>query len=165
MNLSTQSTSKPHTTILTQRAACIALALILTAAPILSAQTTAPAPLPSQLSAAKTVFIANAFEAQGPSSEAAYDQVYAAVQALNRFTIVSSPQQADIILQFSLTPNGLAEVLHITDPKTNVRLWSVSEGIRVGVRGSTAAKNTQIAINNLANDLQTICTPQPPTAP
>jgi hypothetical protein len=155
------TTSKPNSTPLTQRAT-LALTLLLATTPHLRAQT---APLPAQLAAAKTVFIANAFEAGGPASEAAYNQVYAAVQVLNRFTLVSSPQQADLILQFGLTPNGLAEVLHITDPKTNVRLWSVSEGIRIGVRGSTAAKNTQIAINNLANDLQTICTPQPPTAP
>jgi hypothetical protein len=153
-------TAKPNSII---KRAALALTLLLAATPHLRAQATVTAPLPTQLAVAKTVFIANAFEADGPTSEAAYNQVYAAVQALNRFTLVSSPQQADLILQFSLTPNGLAEVLHITDPKTNVRLWSVSEGIRVGVRGSTAAKNTQIAINNLANDLQTICAQSPAT--
>jgi hypothetical protein len=157
------TTSKCNAIILTQHATLFAVALILAATPQLRSQATASAPLPAQLAAAKTVFIANAFEADGSTSEAAYNQVYAAVQALNRFTVVSSPQQADLILQFSLSPNGLAEVLHITDPKTNVRLWSVSEGIRIGVRGSTAAKNAQIAINNLANDLQTVCAPQPPT--
>jgi hypothetical protein len=145
---------KPMTT------SSILLSMTLSFAPHLSAQTAAP--LPAQLAAAKTVFISNAFEAQGPSSETAYDQVYTAVQTLNRFTLVDSPQQADLILQFSLTPNGMTQVLRILDPKTNVLLWSVSEGVPPAARVTTLEKNQLIAINHLATDLQTLCAPQPP---
>jgi hypothetical protein len=141
----------------------ILLSMTLSFAPHLSAQTTAPAPLPPQLAAAKTVFISNAIEAEGHYSETAYDQVYAAVQTLNRFTFVDSPQQADLILQFGVPlNNSLVRTLRIIDPKNNVLLWSVSEDIAPAARTSTAEKNLQTAINNLATDLQTICAPQPP---
>jgi hypothetical protein len=160
------TTGKTHNNALTHRIPSIlALGLILIATPCLSAQTTSTAPLPAQLAAAKTVFISNAIDAQGHYSQTRYDQIYAAVQTLNRFTIVNSPQQADLILQFSTIPDGAAWILHIIDTKTNVPLWSVSEGVPTAARASSQEKNLQTTINTLANDLQTICTPQPPTAP
>jgi hypothetical protein len=138
----------------------ILLSMTLSFAPHLFAQTTASAPLPSQLAAARTVFISNALDMEGHYSETMYDQVYASIQTINRFTIVNSPQQADLVLQFGETVNGAARTLHILDPKTNVLLWSVSEVVLPGVRTNTQEKNLQTTINNLAMDLQTICAPQ-----
>ena len=160
--MSNSSTVSTFCNALAQRATILALTLILATTPHLSAQTAVPAPLPAQLAAAKTVFISNALDAEGHFSQTVYDQVYAAVQALNRFTIVNSPQQADLVLQFGESVNGV-RTLHITDPKTNVLLWSVSEIVQPGIRTSTQEKYVQTTVNNLANDLETICALQTPT--
>jgi hypothetical protein len=145
----------------------LTLALIL-ATPCLSAQTTASAPLPSQLAAAKTIFISNVTKSFRTTSDEAYSQFYMAVQQLNRFTIVTDPAQADLIVELGLGdsysyPNagGFYATLRIVDPKSHVTLWSVSETSTAAGRQATIAKNAQTAINNLATDLQTICAPQP----
>jgi hypothetical protein len=96
---------------------------------------------------------------EGHYSQSMYDQVYASIQALNRFTFVNSPQQADLVLQFGETVNGAARTLHIIDPKSNVLLWSVSENLAPAARTSSQEKNLQATVNNLANDLQIVCAP------
>ncbi len=141
---------------------CIALILAFTTAGNreLLAQTAAipTAPRPAQLAAAKTVFISNGFDLKLPQGSE-YDQAYAAVQKLNRFTIVSTPQDADLILEFSDGGNELVKVLHIFDPKTHTLLWSVRELSNSATRQETMNKNEQEAVDRLAADLQKITAP------
>ncbi len=122
----------------------------------LCAQTAAPRP--AQLAAAKTVFISNGFDLKLPQGSE-YDQVYAAVQKLNRFTIVSTPQDADLILEFSDGGNELVKILHIVDPKTHTLLWSVREFANSATRRETLNKNEQEAVDRLVADLQKITAP------
>jgi hypothetical protein len=148
----------------TTHSTLFSLALLLALAPALCAQTTlVSAPLPAQLATAKTVFISNASDMIGNYSQAMFDQAYAAVQGLNRFTFVSSPQQADLVLQFSVSAEGSARTLHIVDPKTSVILWSVSESLQPAARAKTIDKNLQVAFDQLARDIQTVCAPPPAT--
>src|SRR5580698_11216370 len=49
------------------------------------------APKPPQLAAARSVFISNDTGAYGTQSDVAYNQFYAAIQNLDRFTIVVDP--------------------------------------------------------------------------
>jgi hypothetical protein len=116
------------------------------------------APRPAQLATAKTVFISNGFDLKLPQGSE-YDQVYAAVQKLNRFTIVSTPQDADLILEFSDGGNELVKILHIVDPKTHTLLWSIREFANSATRRETLDKNEQEAVDRLAADLQKITAP------
>jgi len=144
----------------TTHSTLFSLALLLALAPALCAQTTfASAPLPAQLATAKTVFISNASDMPESDSQAMYDQAYAAVQGLNRFTFVSSPQQADLILQFSASAERSSRTLHIVDPKTSVILWSVSEYLQPATRAKNIDKNLQIVFDQLSRDIQTVCAP------
>jgi hypothetical protein len=142
-------------------AICIALVLAFSIAANrrLLAQTAAipSAPRPTQLAAAKTVFISNGFLLKPPQGE--FDQAYAAVQKLNRFTIVGTPQNADLILEFSDGDNELVKILHIFDPKTHTLLWSMRELANSATRRETMNKNEQEAVDRLAADLQKITAP------
>jgi hypothetical protein len=143
----------------------LGIAMFLLTVSTLSAQTPSTVPIPTQLTNARTVFISNAFVAAGTDSDADYAQVYNAVQALNRFTIVGTPQEADLVLEFTNDfTTGLGQVLHVLDPKTHTLLWSVVEYAAPAARQSQVVKNRQAAVNRLALDLQRITTPSPTKA-
>ena len=172
-HLNQQRNPMPNTNIklnskITQRAT---LALLL-AAPVLYAQSTTSVPAPPQLAVAKSIFISNASEGVGTASDAYYNQFIAAVQNLNHFTIVMDPAQADLVLEFGLSgthnyPNpdtwSVFETLRITDPKSRIVLWSVSEADESASRKNNMMKNAENAANALAADLQRVCTAPPAT--
>jgi hypothetical protein len=138
---------------------CYFVPALLIAASV-SAQT---APRPAQLATAKTVFISEATIHNGTANDGDYDTFYANVQALNRFSVVASPAQADLVVEFTALENVGAEVftLRILDPKSTVVLWSMSEGISRTGRAATVLKNQQTALLNLAGDLKQVCLPTP----
>jgi hypothetical protein len=94
-------------------------ALVLLAAPILRAQQPAPpAPVPAPIRNAQKIFIANAgmdafslqaFEELGLNGANAYDSLYAAVKSWPQYQLVSSPADADLVLE-----------IRVTAPLTNV---------------------------------------------
>jgi hypothetical protein len=153
--------------------ASLVLALILPAASTLLAQTAngAPAaPRPTQIFTAKKVFISNAgddFDSNlwsgGP--DRAYNEFYAGIKSWGRYELVGVPSDADMVFEFSLIgtplPNALFRVV-LRDPKTHVALWSVSEGIPLGLK-KTRDKGFDDAINKLIDDLQAL-TAQPAAA-
>jgi len=120
-----------------------------------SAQT---APRPAQLAAARTVFISNAMNTDSSVKANFYESFYADVQALNRFSIVASPAQADLVLELGI---GTGFVLRILDPKSTVVLWSTSEPIEGANRTATLFKNQHTALLNLAGDVKQVCLPTP----
>ena len=147
--------------------ASLGLAMILPILPALQAQTAdAPAaPLPSQILTAKKVFISNAgndFDSSlwsgGP--DRAYNEFYACIKSWGRYELVGVPGDADMILEFSLIgtplPNALFRVV-LLDPKTHVVLWTVSEGIPLGLK-KTRDKGFDGAINKLVDDLKALTT-------
>jgi hypothetical protein len=102
-------------------ALCVAIA-VLVFTPLLTAEQSkglAPAPAPPQIAAAQKVFISNA---GGSSLDAVidetifnggpdrpYNQFYAARKSWGRYDLVSSPADADLVLEisWSLTDTGL----------------------------------------------------------
>src|SRR5271155_52641 len=130
-----------------------ALAIGLTAVLAAAAKDTKeapPAPVPAQILAAKTVFIANA-GGEDNSSESqfsggpdrAYNQFYAAIKGWGRYELVAAPATADLLLELRFTQPQVGDyqenMLHpapdrdpqlrlvIRDSKTQALLWGFTE--------------------------------------
>jgi hypothetical protein len=137
----------------------------------------APAPVPVQIGAAQKVFISNAggesFETVidqtvfngGPDRP--YNEFYAAVKSWGRYEIVSSPADADLVLEISwvLTDTGLKLPvlgqlrLVIVDPKTHVTLWNFTEYVRGAILLGNRDKNFDQAMNTM----RSLTSPPPAT--
>ena len=127
---------------------------------IAKAQYIPTAPKPPQLAAAKSVFISNNFGATYADSDRMYDEVYSAVQHMNRFSIGTDPSSCDLILEFrfgnAFTGPGLV-FLNIVDPKSHVVLWSVTgEGTPKGLSFAHVHKNEPDVIDKLTDYLKII---------
>jgi hypothetical protein len=174
------TTGKTHSNVLTKgphlSAAVLFLyivgALLLAAAPRLSAQAT-PSHIPAQIASAKTVFLSNNLGAPLADTDKIFNEIYASVQQQNRFTIVTDPQTADLLLQFSLfnNPNGGYGIiqtitLQIIDSKTRVILWSVSDsGQTKAIYGSKDRDlNKYDVVDSVLAYLKIISGPQPTTS-
>lgn len=85
---------------------CFALAMVLALTSVLRAQQTtpAPAPIPPQITSARTIFISNGggpsyFDLFTGGADRGYNSFYAALQTWNRYQFVSTPSQADLIFE------------------------------------------------------------------
>lgn len=131
---------------------------------IAEAQYIPTAPKPPQLAAAKSVFISNNFGASYADSDRMYDEVFTAVQHMDRFAIATDPSSCDLILEFrfgnAFTGPGLV-FLNIVDPKSHTVLWSVSgEGIPKGLSFAHVHKNEPDVIDKLVDYLKIITAPK-----
>jgi hypothetical protein len=133
-----------------------------------------PAPVPPQISAARKIFISNAggesFETVfdqlvfngGPDRP--YDEFYAAMKDWGQRELVSSPSDADLVLEISwvLTDTGLRLPvlgqfrLLVIDPKTHITLWNVTEYVRGAVLLGNRDKNFDQAMNTVVDRVKTL---------
>ncbi len=123
--------------------------------------------MPAQIAAAQKVFISNA---GGESLETVidetvfnggpdrpYNEFYAAMKSWGRFDLVSSPADADLVLEISwvLTDTGLRLPvlgqlrLVVIDPKTHVTLWNFTEYVRGAILLGNRDKNFDQAMNTV----------------
>jgi hypothetical protein len=155
---------------------------ILPFAPALNAQqakgpSPVPGPVPEQIGAAQKVFISNAggesFEAVmdqtvfngGPDRP--YNEFYAALNGWGRYDLVSSPSEADLVLEISwvLSDTGLKLPvlgqlrLQVIDPKTHVTLWSIIEYVRGAILLGNRDKNFDQAMNTIVSRLKQLTGP------
>lgn len=153
------------------RKACLFSAgLIITLAIHAQASDPAPyvAPIPPAIAAAKKVFISNAgtdnlatiIFSGGPNR--CYNDFYHQVQALGRYEIVSSPAEADIVLEISLrfsqarvnnTLRWWLLGLRILDPKTQIVLWSLDANVKQGGIRGTSDRNLDITMTQIVSEL------------
>jgi hypothetical protein len=163
---------------------CLALGFT-TIAPTMNAQQSkgsTPAPVPSQIGAAKKVFVSNgggeSFEAVmeqtvfngGPDRP--YNEFYAGLNEWGRYDLVSSPSDADLVLEISwvLSDTGLRLPvlgqlrLQVIDPKTHVAMWSLIEYVRGAVLLGNRDKNFDQAMSTIMTRLKQL-TAQPTTSP
>lgn len=156
---------------------CCLFVAMLAFVPVLSAQKSpvvAPAPVPAQIAAAKKIFISNtggeSFESVidqtvfngGPDRP--YNQFYAAIKTWGRYELVSSPADADLVLEISwaISDTGLKlPVLGqlrvvIVDPKTHVTLWSFAEYVRGAILLGNRDKNFDQAMNSIVTRMKGI---------
>ena len=171
------------------RIAAVCLAFAMLQLPLSMAQSkpmAAPAaPVPSQILAAKRVFIANAGAEQpwydnaqfsgGP--DRAYNQLYAALKSWGRYELVGAPADADLLfeIQFICPPTVAAGNqggdslagrpfdpqlrLVIRDPKTNALLWVFSERAQWAVLQGNRDKNFDQALGRIVSDVQGLMVP------
>ncbi len=136
------------------------------------AQTPPTAPLPTAITSAHKLFLGNAGDQENADCLRAYNDLYADLTKLTRFTLVPSPGAADLILEmhYELTPGQTAghddprrfRVL-ILDPATHVVLWSLVERTNYAVRQSKRDENLDEMVNHLAADFDTLTSAQPPS--
>ena len=147
----------------------------------LPAQTTTnpTAPVPPQIGAAKTVFLANAGEETNNFSERGYADLYNGLTQWNHYQLTSNPASADLILELHyLSPaNGQIVMggvsmrtpyiprfhLIVLDRATNVTVWSVSEFVNTTAPKKTFEQQCDDAVDLLLNDLKALSAGQLPT--
>jgi len=143
---------------------------------------TPPAPVPTQIVAAKKVFIANAGGDQpfyddpifNGSPDRTYDQFYAGIKALGRYELVGSPAEADLLFEIQLNvPPANEKVvkdqtrlipvpydpymrLVIRDPRTNALLWVFTEHVQWAILLGNRDKNFDQASARIVNDVQSL---------
>lgn len=155
------------------------MALVIVLAHLALAQETKPTapPLPSAIAAAKKVFISNAGEDNidgdlySGTQDRCYTDFYHQVQALNRFELVSSPAEADLVLEVNMT-SVIAQTqvggfgyesifrLRLVDPKTQVVLWTFYEHADAAVLKANRNRNFDIALGKIVNDLKSLVSAQ-----
>jgi hypothetical protein len=164
--------------------ASLALAAACTAAPVAAAQSTpaAIAPVPRQILEAKRVFISNAGgDSYGSESyfrltrfdggpDRFYDQFYAAVKRTGRYELSDGPADADIVYEVRFTtpivdrqsPTDFVYdpqlTVTILDPKTRVKLWTLTEHIESSRDKTANDRSFDQAVDRIVDDAQTLAT-------
>lgn len=144
----------------------LGFAMMFPASVALPAQTAeAPAaPLPSQIVAAKKVFISNA----GVDTDRTYNEFYAAIKSWGRHELVAAPVDADLVLEigFSTQISGVSGSkesgcdssnssqfkLVLIDPKTRIALWTVAEAVQPSARHKTGDQLFEDGLNKIVGD-------------
>ena len=136
-----------------------------------------PAPIPTQISTAKRVFVANGGGDDPGISESffnrdvdrAYNQFYAAMKSAGRYELVGSPAEADLLfeIRFLVQPSDTKVFkgdtfgptydphfrLEIRDPKTNALLWGFTEHMEWAILQGNRNRNFDQASARIVTDV------------
>lgn len=166
---------------------CICAALLCAAAA--SAQVpadTEAGPIPSALTAAKTVFVSNGgtvsqFFPDTFTGDAnrAYSQFYGALKATGKYDLVGDPSQADLVLYLRLVARSCRSIsyncigvpdpqpifyLTVYDRKTHYVLWTVTQPIDSAILLKNHDRNFDAALSALIREFERI-TGKTPASP
>jgi hypothetical protein len=163
------------------RKLAVALAMAFSVAATVASQDAAnaqSAPLPSQILAAKKIFISNASgqTLDGTAvSELAYNGFYAGMKTWGQYGVVSTPADADLIFEIryeiplgpitvfrgSGASSKLPQIrLSIFDPKTHVVLWAFSE-LMVSTKHKSDQEHLDETLTNLVSDVRKLVSQTP----
>jgi hypothetical protein len=160
----------------------VSLAISLLPVSVLAAEqakSAPPAPIPSQILAAKKVFVANA-GGDAPwmddgqfsgGSDRTYHQFYAVMKTWGRYELVGAPADADLLLEIEFTVPPIAGAasrgdtiggrpydpqfrLVIRDPKTNALLWAFTEHAAWAILQGNRDRNFDQALARIVSDVQ-----------
>ena len=143
--------------------------------PLLNA---ADAPIPPQILSAKKVFISNAGDdcfqflnvEPGCTTNAFYNEFYAAMKQWGHFEVSSSPADADLVLELTYGSSWVANgtgtpflsstyKLVILDCKTHFKLWSFSVHPDPAMLASNRTKNDALARTQVVTKLKILLSP------
>jgi len=138
-------------------------------------------PIPAAIPAAKKLFLANGGADAGlfphpfsGSVARGYDEFYTALKGMGRYELVSSPMQADLVLEFRLlAPMGPANAdkskgaadplptvrVKIYDPASHFVLWAFSEEVEGATMQQAHDRKFDEAIARLVDDFEAITKP------
>lgn len=132
----------------------------------LAAQDAQAAPIPPQLVSGRKVFVSNggADESspyvftKGAIPAQPYNLLYAAMKTWNRYEIVPTPAEADLVFEVRVTNarEGNGVIVTIFDAKTHFKLWTITEVIGAAARFKTYDKNVAKAVDQAVQDLKAI---------
>ena len=140
---------------------------------LLQAQTPPPtAPLPALLSHTHSLFIGNAGDQENADALRAYNGFYAGLDALHRFTLVTDPAQADMIIEphyeidlggSKVSGGNSARQFRavLFDAKTHTLVWSITERTNYAAFQKNRDKNLDTAMEAMVSDFATLVSDQP----
>jgi hypothetical protein len=152
---------------------CIASLLVTVAVPFAAAekiQNPPPAPIPAQIFTARRVFISNLGSTVITDPvNLPYDDFYASMKTWNQYELLSSPVDADLVLELSSSGSPLLpfpDELHlvIRETKTGSVLWAFVEYAKPATLFGSRRKNFETAMAALLGDMKTLVTPLSPAA-
>jgi hypothetical protein len=131
------------------------------------------APVPTQIAAAHKIFLSNAGAGHNFPIDATqvYNSVYAALQSWGRYQLVGSPAEADLIFTLrDMAPSTTyigndggtysyvtpAYQLTITDPRSNVTLWTITSPVNVAGKKEVLARWEAISVTNLVSRIKVL---------
>jgi hypothetical protein len=131
-------------------------------------------PLPSQIAAAKTVFLANAGEEDNRLSEEAYATLYQSLQQWNHYQLVPTPAAADLIFELhymappNIVTNGSSGYsfrfrLVVIDRTTHTTLWSITEFLDTNGGKMSFEQAFKEANERMSNDVKLLARGQMPS--
>jgi len=160
--------------------ALVAVLSLATAAQQSKTSALLPAPIPTQINTATKIFISNV---SGESSDSviyqtvfnggpdrAYNEFYAAMKSVARYDLVSSPSDADLVLEigWALSDTSLRQLpvlgklrLVIVDPKTHIALWNITEYVRGAIQLGNRDKNFDRAMDTVVARLKSLASAGP----
>jgi hypothetical protein len=136
-----------------------------------------PAPIPTQITTAKKVFIANGGGDEpgiyepifSGGVDRSYNQFYAAMKSAGRYELVGSPAEADLLfeIRFLVQPSETKVFkgdtlgptydpqfrLEIRDPKTNALLWAFTEHMEWAILQGNRNRNFDQASARIVSDV------------
>jgi hypothetical protein len=104
----------------------------------------AAAPVPAEIRIAKKVFVEN----QGVSVDR-YNGFVAALKAWGYYTLVDSPEKADVIFGFENAPLEVT----IRQPSSTITLWTISDPLN-GVYPRGGKKRASLEIENIVSAIK-----------
>jgi hypothetical protein len=142
------------------------------------------APIPSQITAAKKVFISNAGQdglgGFSGDPDRSYSQFYSVVKSWGQYEVVSSPADADLVFEISFEVQAVgANVikgdsvgtgyaprfqLRILDPKTHFTLWALTQHINWARLESNRDKDFDQGMSDLVSGLKKLTAQAPLSA-
>jgi hypothetical protein len=149
-----------------QRAALCLITWVTTASiPMLIAEeppAPPPAPVPSQILAAKKIFISNGGEDiwldYDPKHDPnlTYNEFYSDMKSWGKYDLVSTPTDADVVFEIHLVfqERSVKLRLLILDPKSHTTLWTLNQVANAANRDATARKNFDKAMNSLVASIK-----------
>jgi hypothetical protein len=148
---------------------CIIFAFAALTVPSVQAQNAVgppAAPIPTQVLAAKRVFISNG-ESANPLGlpNLAYNTFYAEMKAWGKYELVSTPGDADLVFAVRFEGGPFPSLrLVISDPKSRVALWPLLEDVQAWNLKKTGRKNFDQEMAALLEDVKILTAASPPVA-
>jgi hypothetical protein len=147
----------------------------------------APGPTPTQITLAKSVFIANAGGEENPSDnqfkggpDRAYNQFYEEMKTWGRYELVSAPADADLLIELRFTQTRVAsdpqealklDVVYdpqfrlvVRDPRTQAVLWGFTEHLQWAILQGNRDKNFDQGMARVVADIKGLAARGTPVA-